>query len=271
MNLSAVLAVAGRELQTVVRTRSTLAVAGVYAALVVGIAWTAGVSGYLSATLDLLTPMEALVPALALAFGYRPVYDDARSGELDVIRTYPVSRTDFVLGVYLGRLPVVLVVVALPLVVVAALVGALGGAGSSVIAAHGGSDTWVRFVRFAVLTEVFAAVALAVAIVVSAVARSLRGAIALGVVAAVALVVGLDLGIVAALGTGAAGEGSLPWLLAASPNSAYRGLVLHTVVGSVTALQAPASSVPANLLGLGAWLVGALAVAIVTVWPGGDA
>ena len=269
MNRSALLAVAGRELGTVVRTRSSVALAAVYALLVVGVAWTAGLSGYLSATLDLLAPMEALVPALALAFGYRSVYDDARSGELDVIRTYPVSRAGFVLGVYLGRLAPLLVVVATPFVAVAVLVAVGGGAGSSVIASHGGADTWVLLVRFAVLTELFAAVALAVALVVSTVARSLRGAIALGVAAAVALVVGFDLGIVAALGAGPVGEGSLQWLLAASPNSAYRGLVLQTVLGAVTTLPTPAASAPANLLGLLAWLVGALALAVVTVWPGG--
>ena len=270
MNRRSVLAVADRELWTVVRTRSTLAVAAIYAALVVGVAWTAGVSGYLSATLDLLAPLEVLVPALALAFGYRAMYDDARRGELEVIRTYPVSRTGLVVGAYLGRLGPVLVVVAAPLLAVAVLVAATGGAGSSVIASHGGADTLVVFVRFTVLTEVFAAVALAIALVVSAVARSLRGAVALAVAAGVVLVVGADLGIVAALGAGVLGEGSLQWALSASPNSAYRGLVLQTVLGPVTTLPAPAASVPANVLGLLAWLVGALALAAATVWPVGD-
>lgn len=269
MNRSAVLAVADRELRTVVRTRSTVAVAAVYAALVVGVAWTGGVSGYLSTTLDLLATLEVIVPALAIAFGYRSVYDDAKRGELAVIRTYPVSRTGYVLGAYLGRLAPVLVVVPAPLLAVVVLVAATGGAGTSVIASHGGGDTLVVFVRFAVLTEAFAAVALAVAMVVSTVARSLRGAIALAVAAVVVLVVGADLGLVAALGADVLGEGSLRWALAASPNSAYRGLVLRTVLGPVTTLPADAASVPANLLGLLVWLVGALGVAVATIWPGG--
>ncbi|MFC7081678.1 ABC transporter permease [Halorussus caseinilyticus] len=114
-------AVVGRELTTVVRTRAFLALAGGFAAVVAVLAWTAGAVGYVPLVLDLLTPVEVLVPALALAFGYRSVLGDDERGELDVIRTYPVSRATFVLGVYLGRAAALLVALVVPLLGVALL------------------------------------------------------------------------------------------------------------------------------------------------------
>jgi ABC-2 type transport system permease protein len=269
MRSERLLAVVGRELDTVVRTRAYAAVAVGFAVVVVGLAWQGGVPGYVPLTLDLLTPLEALVPVLAVGFGYRAVLGDARRGEVEMLRTFPLTRTEFVLGVYLGRALAVLAVVVVPLVVAGALTATSGGPRTTVIASHGGADSPVLYVRFVLLTVVFALVVLAVAVAASAAATSLRAAVALAVLVVVALVVGLDLGLVAALSGGYVGEGGLQWLLGLSPNSAYRGLVLETVVRPVSTAEVAAANPLVSLVGLGLWLAGGLVAAVLTVWPGG--
>jgi ABC-2 type transport system permease protein len=259
------LATADRELTTVVRTRAFLALALGFAVVVVGLAWTGGPAGYLPAVLALLTPVEVLVPALALAFGYRAISGDATRGELDVVRTFPVARSTYVVGVYLGRAAALLVAVLSPLLAVVPLVALAGGTKTDVIASFAGADSFVLYVRFVVLVAGFALVVLAVALAVSTIARSGRSALVAAVTVALLLVVGLDLAVVTGLGVGIVGDAGLGYLLALSPNSAFRGLVLDTVVGAA-APTGPAARPVAAVLGLLAWLVAALALAAVTVW-----
>lgn len=260
-------AVVGRELTTVVRTRAFLALAGGYAVVVAVLAWTAGVVGYVPLVLDLLTPVEVLVPALALALGYRTILGDEERGELDVLRTYPISRATFVVGAYLGRAAALLVAVLVPLLAVGLLVPAFGGVRSSVIASHAARDSPVLYLRFVVLTAAFALVLMAAAMAVSTTVRTTRAGIAVAITLGVALVVGFDAGIVAGLVGDVISEGALGTLLGFSPNSAFRGLVLETVVGGDES-AVPSASIVASLLGLLAWLAGSLTVAVLTVWSG---
>jgi ABC-2 type transport system permease protein len=263
------LAAVEREYTTVLRTRSLLAVAVGFGAVVVGLAWIAGTTGYVPAVLNLLTPVEVLVPALAVAFGYEAVLGDRLRGELDVIRTYPLDRREYLLAVYLGRAVVLLFAVLVPLFLVAGLVALTGGAKTSVVASHAGADSFVLFVRFVVLTALLALVALAVAVAVSAAAGGPRAAAALGLGVVVVLVVGVDLAIVAGLGSAFPPE-ALPVVLAFSPTGAYRGLVLGSVL-DVALAEAPSAGTPLlSLAGLLVWLVGALALATFAVAPAGS-
>lgn len=264
------LAVVDREVATVLRTRSYVAVALGYAAIVVGLAVVGGESGYVPLTVDLLTPVELLVVPLATAFGYRAVLADTEGKEIEALRTYPLSRAAYVLGVYLGRLAVLLAVVVTPLIVAGLLVPGTGGQGSGVVASHETAGSVFLYLRFVVLAAVFAAVVLAAAIAVSTVARTGRSALALAVVLVLVLVIGADLGIVAALGGGLVGDDGLALLIASSPASAFRGLVLGTVVSVVGSETVRAGSAVANVVGLALWLVGSLALAVVTVWPSVD-
>lgn len=259
---------AQREFRTLVRTRTIWLLAAGYVLVVLGFSLATGAGGFLPVTLDLLAPMEVLVPLLAFAFGYRAIFDDAMRGELETIRTYPVSRPRFVAGVFLGRLGGYLPVVLLPMAL-AALVVVFGGTEQvSVIAAHGTVDTPVIYLRFVTVTALFAVVALAIAIAVSALARSTREALALVVVLFVALVVGFDASIVAGLAGGVVPPGALDTLLALSPTSAYRGLVLSAVVGEAYTRGAPTAPAALNVLGLAIWWAFSLAVSVRTVWRG---
>lgn len=264
--LDRLFAVVGRELTTVVRTRAYVALAVSFAAVVGVLAWTANTVGYVPLVLDLLTPVEVLVAALALAFGYRALLGDRERGELDVVRTYPVSRTTFVLGVYLGRAAALLVAVLVPLVLVALLVPAFGGVKTGVIASHAGTDSPALYVRFVVLTAGFGLVVTAAALAVSSAADTGRAGLALAVTLGLALVVGFDAGIVAGLAGGVVPDGTLRWMLALSPNSAYRGLVLESAVGGSDVMGVPVASPAASVAGLALWLVGTLGIAVRSVW-----
>lgn len=256
-------AVAQRAFDATVRSRALLAVAAGYAFVVLAVAWTTRGSGYLSLSLSLLTPLEVVVPVVAVAVGYRSILEDRVRGELAVFRTYPLSARSYVLGVFLGRLATVLLVVVVPLLIAGVSVVAFREESISVLATHATADSPLVYLRTVTLTAAFAPVALAVAIAVSAVARTTRNAIALAVGGVVVLVVGLDLGFVAGLTGGIVSPDALGSLAALSPLSAYRGLVLEVAVGPVAG-DAIAGGVdpPVALLGLVGWTVAAIALAV---------
>jgi len=259
-------AVVDRELATVWRTRSYLGLALGFVAVVNALAWTGSAASYATLALDLLVAVQVLVPVLAAGLGYRAILADAVSGELEVVRSFPVDRATYVLGVYLGRLAAVLVVV-LAALVPAALVVPFGGRSTSTfLAGHAVGGSIAVHLRFVVLAALFAAVALAAVVAVSALARSVRGALAVAVVLVVLFGVGLDVALVAGLATGVVPPDGLPALLALSPTSAFRGLVLDLVVSAATTETLRAGSRVLNLLGLLGWLGGALAAGIYVVW-----
>jgi ABC-type transport system involved in multi-copper enzyme maturation permease subunit len=266
MNPGDALEIAQREFLTVLRTPMLLALGAGYVALVTGIAWLTVADAYVALTLDLLTPVEVLVPVLAFAFGYRAILGDRESGELETLRTYPVSRLDYVGGVYIGRAVAVLAVVLSGLATSAALVPLSSGRELSFTASHATVDSPALYLRFVLLAAVFALVALAVAVLVSAAARSSRGGLALAVGAVIALVIGLDSAFATALTGGLLSGDSLTALLALSPNSAFRSLVFGLSVAPTGASVPAGPGTAVALVGLVGWWLLALGVSIVTVW-----
>lgn len=258
---------AEREFQTVLRTPLYWLLAAGSAALVAGLTLLGGASGYLPLVLDLLTPLSALIPVLAFAFGYRAILGDRERGELETLRTYPLSKYRFVLGVYLGRAGALLAVVVGSLLV-AGLVVALTDPGRlEQVAVHATVDSPLVFLRLLVLAALFALVALSAAVAASAAARSGRSGLVLATLSVVALVVGLDALLVGGLTTGVLPADLLTTLTALSPTSAFRGLVFGLAVRPVGALEVPTGpGVLASGLGLLAWLVGGLWLAARLSW-----
>ncbi|ELZ91668.1 hypothetical protein C440_15179 [Haloferax mucosum ATCC BAA-1512] len=256
-------AIAARELRTVVRTPAVVALAVVFGLTVVAVAaaGTGARGGYVPLVLDLVPFVEALVPLLAFALCYRAVLSDRQTGELDVLRTFDVSRLSYVGGVYLGRSIALVVVVFGSLLVAAATVPVLSPAKPTFLALNAAADSPVAFVRFAVLAVVFALAVAAVALAVSAAARTARQAIALAVGLLVAFVVGVDATAVAGLASGTFGIDAVPLVLALSPNGAFRSLVFGVAVE--TGSQRPPL---AALVGLVGWVAAALVVAVLTAW-----
>ncbi|WP_254522707.1 ABC transporter permease [Natrinema caseinilyticum] len=253
-----------RELRTIVRTRTFFVLGVAFAAVVFGIAWISGSvrGGYVPTLVDLLTPMELLVPVVAVAFGYRAILGDAQRGELDVLKTYPVSSRQIVLGVYAGRAVGLVTTLVVPLVLVAVTVFAVEDEGRTLYASHSGVDSPILFARFVVLTILFALAVLAVAIAISAMVSSTRSALALSVVALVVLLVGLDLALVYGFSAGIIGDSALIHALAISPLSAYRGLVFESAI-VVAAGTGPAAASPiSSLLSLAVWTTASLGIAM---------
>lgn len=259
-------AVIHRELQTVIRTRAYLALAGLLLAVSVGVVVAGGSAsaGYVPAVADLLTPMELLVPLVAFAFGYRALLDGVESGEQAVLRTYPLRTWEYVLGVFLGRAAGVAGTIILAFGAAGLVIAFVPADVVTVYASHRGADSPLLFARFVVLTIGFGGAVLAVALAVSAAARSTRSALALTGGALLVLVIGIDLVIVDGLGADWLDEGLLGGAVAASPNGAFRGLVLETAIG--VAGDAPRAVSPVvAVVSLGVWTVLGLVVAILAL------
>jgi len=253
-----------RELRTVARTRTFLFLGLVLVIAFLGLAWVGGGAraGYVPTIVDLLTPIELLVPIVAIAFGYRAILADGNRGELDVFETYPLEARELVAGIYAGRAIGLLGAVLIPLAYVGALVAVAREDPFGRYASHAGADSPLLFVRFVVVTALFALVVLAVALAISALANTTRSVLALAVVALVAVLVGLDLALIYGLDAGIVSESMLAESLAVSPLSAYRGLVFETIVVTAAGTGPQTATPLASVFGLLVWGVGSLAVAV---------
>jgi ABC-type transport system involved in multi-copper enzyme maturation permease subunit len=257
--------VARRDLETVARTPAFWALFAGLAVVTAGSTWTSNANGFVPVVLDLLTLVEVLVPLVAFAVGYRALLADRRRGERSVLSTYPVSRSTYVVGIFVGRAIPLLAGIAIALAPAGLLVS-LNAGEWTVLATHRGLDSALLYVRFVGLAGVYGLAMLAVALAVSAVADGTRSAVALVALTWLAIGLGVDLVLSAAVDAGLVGTRVLPTLLAVSPGSAFRGLVLATTV-DVASIETLAAAAPVACLGaLLAWPVAALALARHRIW-----
>lgn len=259
--------IVARELLTVFRSRVYAGLVVVVAFISFGMVFAGGGSqiGYVPTAIDLLTPMELLVPAVAVALGYRTITEDAESGELEVLGTYPVSPWAYVVGVYIGRALALAVALSVPLALVGLYLSTQSPADPPTLATHTGIDSPVLFLRFIVLTLGYGLVTLAFALAASALAWSRRTAIALVVLLFGLLVVGIDIVLLRGFGVGWFGANQLTTVLAASPASAYRGLVFETVLYVAFERDSGYAAPVASGFGLVIWLLLSLAVTTIAV------
>ena len=221
-----------RELATVLRTPGygvlaggLLAVLGLLVAVGGG-----GATGFVSTVVDLLLPAELLVPVLATVLGYRALLSDVVSGELAVIRTYPVSIAGYVVGILLARLVALVAVVGRPFAAVGGYVWLTAAPDTGIFATHTGVDSPLLYVRFLALSLLLGAAFLATSMWVSAAATSRRNAVALAVLAFLVGTLGGDLSLIGSLMAGA-DPSAVAGRAALTPNGAFRGLVFETVIG----------------------------------------
>ncbi|ELZ42077.1 hypothetical protein [Halorubrum tebenquichense] len=221
-----------RELSTVRRTPGYAVLAVGLLAVLGGLVAVGGggATGFVPAVVDLLLPAEVLVPLLAVVLGYRALFADVASGELDVIRTYPVSAVGYVLGVLLARVVALVALVGGPFALVGAYVWLTAAPDTGIFATHSGVDSPVLFVRFIALVVPFGAAYLSLSAAVSTIATSRRSAFALGLLALLGGVLGGDLAVLRSLAAGAS-PGGVAESIALSPNGAFRGLVFEHVIG----------------------------------------
>ena len=263
----AVQAVLVRELLTVARSRAYLGLVAGLSLVAAGVLAAGGgvEAGYVPAAIDLLLPFELLVPAVAVALGYRTITDDADRGELDVLETYPVPPWAYVLGVYGGRALALAGALVVPLAVAGLYLSTQSQPDPATLATHSGVDSPVLFVRFVGLTVLYGLVALALTLAVSALAWSRRTAIVLAILLLGSVAVGIDLLLLRGFGAGWIVDQQLTTALAASPASAYRGLVFETVLYVAFDTESGYARPAASVAGLLAWLVAGLALTVVGV------
>jgi Cu-processing system permease protein len=252
-----------REVRAAARSRMYLLLALALTLVVFGLAQAGNgpSAGYIPTVVDVLLVVEVLVPAVAFAIGYRSIADDAVRGTLDVLATYPLPPWVYVVGVYAGRAVALLTVVLVPLTLLGGAVVVSAGPATTVFATHRGVDSPLLFVRFLVLTAVFALTTLAIAVAVSGLADSRRRAILLALVGLLVVVVGADVTVFRAM-TGGAG---LDTLLGLSPASAYRGLVFEIVLYVAFSGRSGFVAAPVAAAGLVVWTIVSLLVATLAV------
>ena len=258
--LSGVATVFRRELATVVRTPG-------YGVLAVGLlvalggllaAGGGGATGFVPAVVDLLLPTEALVPLVAVVLGYRALLTDTASGELAVIRTYPVRVGEYVAGGLLARLVALVAAVGVPYATIGAVVWLTAAPDTGIFATHTGVDSPLLYLRFLAFVLLLGAAYVSLAAAVSALAASRRSAIALGSLALVAGVLGGDLVLLRSL-AGGASPTTVPASIALAPNGAFRGLVFEHVIGVAFAPEGGFVSTPRAVASLVGWtLLGAV-------------
>ncbi|WP_280585414.1 copper ABC transporter permease [Halorubrum sp. Boch-26] len=266
--LSGVATVFRRELATVVRTPG-------YGVLAVGLlvalggllaAGGGGATGFVPAVVDLLLPTEALVPLVAVVLGYRALLTDAASGELAVIRTYPVRVGEYVTGVLLARTVALVAVVGVPYAAIGVVVWLTAAPDTGIFATHAGVDSPLLYVRFLAFVLLLGAAYVSLAAAVSALAASRRSAIALGSLALVAGVLGGDLVLLRSLAAGASPT-TVPSAIALAPNGAFRGLVFEHVIGVAFAPEGGFVSTVRAVGSLVGWtLLGAVVAGATLAW-----
>ncbi len=259
-------AIAAREVVSVIRARSTLALLMGVVLVTFGIVFVSNAEpDYLPTAVDLLLPMEFLVPAVAVALGYRTIISDSTRGELDVLATYPLSVSRYIIGVFIGRAIALTVLLTVPLVIIGIYLATTSPDAPTFLATHQGVDSPLIFVRFIGLTVIFGLVVLAMTIAASALASTQRSALVLGLVVLALVVIGLDLLILRGVAGGTVAGGWLTTVLSVSPTSAYRGLVFETVLSTAVQTDLQQASPIMSTVGLLLWLIGSLAVATVAV------
>jgi ABC-type transport system involved in multi-copper enzyme maturation permease subunit len=261
-----VLVVFRRELVTVRRTPGYAVLAAGLLVVLAGLVAVGGggATGFVPAVVDLLLPAEVLVPLLAVVLGYRSLFADAASGELSVIRTYPVSATGYVLGVLLARTVALVALVGGPFALVGAYVWLTAAPDTGIFATHAGVDSPVLFVRFIALVVPFGAAYLALSAAVSTVATSRRSAVALALLALLGGVLAGDLAVLRSLSAGAS-PGGIAGSVALSPNGAFRGLVFEHVIGVAFAPEGGFVETGRAVASLVGWTVGGTVVSVAAV------
>lgn len=220
--MRATLIVARKEFRDGLRNRWVLAIALILALLAVGIAWFgAAASGGLGFTslattlVSLSTLAVFLIPLIALLLAYDAVVGERESGTLQLLLTYPLSRTALLLGKFLGH----------SLILGAATALGFGIAGTTIALFADGVDLArlaagmaVLIASSALLGWVFLAFAYLISVSVEEKARA--AGLALGVWFLFVLV--FDLGLLALLVSVQSGGDWLPWLLLLNPADGFR-------------------------------------------------
>jgi Cu-processing system permease protein len=266
---------AQHELRQAARSRWLVAFAAGFAVLALGLAFiglrvegAVGLEGYGRTTASLLNVSLGLIPLVALLLGTGGISGDRETGGLEVFLAQPLTRTDYLLGRFIGQAGAI------------GLATLLGfGAAGALIGLAAGASGGAQYAAYLVIALLLAGVYLAVGTVVAVWSRTRLQASAAALAIWFASVILFDL---ALIGLGAAAGASARVLAVAmlfNPVEIARllallildpGLEMLGPVGGLLTVRLGAPGTAALLLGaLLAWIVGPLALAV-TLFEGRD-
>ena len=222
--MNQILNIARKELSDGLRNRWMLAISLLFAVLAVGIAWfgaaASGQVGFTSipATIASLASLATfLMPLIALLLAYDAIVGEEEGGTLMLLLTYPLSRSQLLLGKFLGH------------GMILGLATVLGFGGAAVAIAVLVPDVSLSllvsaFGRFILSSFLLGLVFLAFAYVLSSKAteKSTAAGLALGIWFLFVLVFDLALLTVLVVSEGKISPELLPWLLLLNPADIYR-------------------------------------------------
>ena len=158
------------------------------------------------------------IPLIALLLAYDSVVGEAERGTLILLLTHPVSRTEVILGKFIGHLF---------LLTIAIVIGYSVAGAAIAFTAEGGfaAQEWDSFLRLLLSSTLLGAIFLSIGYVISTWVRERGMAAALAIGIWLLFVLLYDMGLLALLA--ADGEGMLSgtfvkWLMLANPTDSYR-------------------------------------------------
>ena len=243
----------------VLATAMLLVFSGVLA-LVGGAPGGASHIGRLPATLANLVVLSVyLTPLLALMLSFDAIAGEIDRSSLPMLLATPVSRASVIIGKALGHIVVLAI----------ALATGFGLAGAGLYLAEPAAGGLADLIQLIVTSIMLGAVFLGFGYAASSLARSAQNAAASAIGVWLILVVLFDLALLGALVAdkgGAFSQSVFPWLLIANPADAFRVYNLAHIGADAAGLGGVGSALPFSadlaLVALGAWIVGALAIAI---------
>ncbi len=240
--------IARKELSDSLRNRWLLAISLVFAVLALGIAWfgaaASGTVGYAStpATMASLASLGIfLIPLIALLLSYDAIVGEDEGGTLLLLLTYPLSRSQLLLGKFLGH--------GLTLAM-ATLIG-FGVAGVAIAVLVDEISVTVligamtRFILSSILLG-WSFIALAYLVGVRVSEKPIAAGLALGIWFFFVLVFDLMLLGVLVASEGALNPKLLPWLLMLNPTDIYRllNIVSFSGEGQLTGVLSLGADLP---------------------------
>ncbi|OVE83827.1 ABC transporter permease [Natronolimnobius baerhuensis] len=257
------LVVAETEYRLAVRSRWAVALIAIFAAFALGLTTFSGASvspaGFERTVASLAVLAVYLVPLVALAFGYDVVVGREESGWLQTLFSLPVDRAWIVVGASLGR----------AIVLASATIIGFGIAGGFLLLEFGlaGFDAYVAFL---LATVGLALAFLALAVLVSTLAREKTHALGISLLAWAWFVLVHDLlalGVISALELS---DAAVSVMLLANPTGVFRALVLGTLgaagdAGFASVLADAGLSTPVLIAVFVGWIVVPIALAALAI------
>lgn len=267
--MSPILIIAGKEIRDGLRNRWIVGATLVLAALAFALALlgsaptgTLGVKPLAVSVVSLASLSIFLVPLIALLLSYDSIVGEAERGTLLLLLTYPLTRSQILLGKVLGHCSILAI----------ATVLGYGGAGLAVGLTQGSDpQSWMAF-GFLLLTSVMLGAAfVSLATLISLLVHERGTAAGIAVALWLVFVVVFDL---AMLGVLVAAQGKLDpglfrWLLALNPADVYRlvnltGFENVRMFSGMSGLAAEVRFPPGVLLAiLAGWTIVPLTIALI--------